>query len=195
MGLLDILNGMQTGSGTQAQSGSPGAGGPSPIVMALLALVASNALGGSQQTGSTAGASGGGGLLGGLLGGGGGGLGGMLAGGLGSLLSGGSAAGGSAGASAGGALSGGLGNLVQQFEQAGQGDTLKSWIGSGQNQAIAPEALETVLGSDKINALMTQSGLSRDDLLAGLSQHLPTLVNHLTPDGRVPTPEEASANV
>lgn len=186
MGLLDILNGMQTGSGTQAQSGSPGAGGMSPIVMALLGLVAGNALGGGQQTASTAGASGGGGLLGGLLGGGGGGLGGMLAGGLGSLLSGGSA---------GGALSGGLGNLVQQFERAGQGDTLKSWIGNGENQAIAPEALEKVLGSDKINALMTQSGLSHDDLLAGLSQHLPTLVNHLTPDGRVPTPEEASANV
>jgi uncharacterized protein YidB (DUF937 family) len=194
MGLLDILNGMQTGSGTQAQSGSPAAGGMSPIVMALLGLVAGNVLGGGQQTASTAGASGGGGLLGGLLGGGGGGLGGILAGGLGSLLAGGSA-GGSAGASAGGALSGGLGNLVQQFEQAGQGDTLKSWIGNGENQAIAPEALEKVLGSDKINALMTQSGLSRDDLLAGLSQHLPTLVNHLTPDGRVPTPEEASANV
>jgi uncharacterized protein YidB (DUF937 family) len=29
-------------------------------------------------------------------------------------------------------------------------------------------------------------------LLAGLSRHLPEVVNHLTPDGRVPTESELS---
>jgi uncharacterized protein YidB (DUF937 family) len=34
--------------------------------------------------------------------------------------------------------------------------------------------------------------MDRDELLSGLSQHLPNLVDQLTPEGRVPTEEEAS---
>ena len=33
--------------------------------------------------------------------------------------------------------------------------------------------------------------MSRDDLLQGLSQNLPELVDQLTPDGRLPTEDEA----
>jgi len=34
--------------------------------------------------------------------------------------------------------------------------------------------------------------MSREDMLNGLSQHLPNVVDKLTPDGRVPTEEEAA---
>ena len=34
--------------------------------------------------------------------------------------------------------------------------------------------------------------MSRDDLLSGLSQYLPQVVDHLTPDGRLPTENEVS---
>jgi uncharacterized protein YidB (DUF937 family) len=34
--------------------------------------------------------------------------------------------------------------------------------------------------------------LSRDELLQALSQHLPQLVDELTPNGRLPTAQEAS---
>jgi uncharacterized protein YidB (DUF937 family) len=39
---------------------------------------------------------------------------------------------------------------------------------------------------------MSQSGLSRDELLTGLSDQFPRLVDHLTPNGRMPTDEEMS---
>ena len=39
--------------------------------------------------------------------------------------------------------------------------------------------------------LAKQTGMSRDELLAGLSQHLPGLIDHLTPQGRLPTADEA----
>jgi hypothetical protein len=39
---------------------------------------------------------------------------------------------------------------------------------------------------------MAYSGMSREDMLKGLSQHLPTVVDTLTPDGRLPTDEEAA---
>ena len=84
-------------------------------------------------------------------------------------------------------ISGGLGDLLKQLQQNGHGDTANSWVSPGPNKPIAPGDLANALGADQINSLMSQSGLSRDELLQGLSQHLPDVVNHLTPDGRLPT--------
>ena len=39
---------------------------------------------------------------------------------------------------------------------------------------------------------MQQTGMERDDLLATLSEHLPRVIDHLTPEGRLPTEQEAS---
>ncbi len=77
------------------------------------------------------------------------------------------------------------------FEQGGQGDVAKSWVGTGPNKTIAPDDLANALGTDRINQLMQVSGMSRDDLLNGLSQHLPGMIDHLTPGGRVPNEQEA----
>jgi uncharacterized protein YidB (DUF937 family) len=112
---------------------------------------------------------------------GGGGLGDLLKGGLGGLFG---------GAAAGGVLTGGLGDLVKQFQQNGQGNVVNSWVGQGSNQQISPNDLAKALGADQISALMSQTGMSREDLLAGLSQQLPQAIDELTPDGRLPTEQE-----
>ena len=39
------------------------------------------------------------------------------------------------------------------------------------------------------------SGLSQNDLLEGLSQYLPQVVDHLTPNGRMPTDQELSRSL
>jgi uncharacterized protein YidB (DUF937 family) len=96
------------------------------------------------------------------------------------------------GGAAGTALSGGLNDLLKQFQQNGQGDVANSWVGTVPNQAIAPKDLANALGADRINALMAYSGMAREDMLAGLSKHLPDVVDKLTPDGRLPTEEEAA---
>src|SRR6202795_443952 len=175
MGLLDVLNGMQNGprgpSNPSAQSG----GGMSPMTMAILALLAWKAvkhLSGSQPGASPAPAPAPGNVTAG--GGMGGGLGDILKGGLGGLL---------AGGAAGSVISGGLGDLLRQFQQNGQGEVANSWVGPGPNKQISPGDLANPLGADQLNTLASQSGLSRDELLAGLSQHLPDVIDHLTPDG------------
>ena len=194
MGLLDILNGMQNGPHGQTQ---PGKGGMSPLTMAMLALLAYKAyqqLGASQpsavpNSGNAAGGGGLGGGLGGMLGGllGGGGLGGLLqggtAGGLGGLLGGGAA---------GSVLSGGLNDLLHQLQQSGHGDIAKSWVGTGANQPISPEDLGKALGDDTVNSLAEQAGLSKIDMLNGMSEQLPQLVDRLTPHGSVPDEHEMS---
>ncbi len=116
----------------------------------------------------------------------GGGLGDLLKGGLGGLLG---------GAAAGSVISGGLGDLLKQFQQQGQGDVADSWVGKGENKSIAPGDLGKALGIDQINALTSQTGLSRDELLDGLSQYLPGVIDHLTPEGRLPTDSELSDRI
>lgn len=100
-----------------------------------------------------------------------------------------------AGGAAGSVLTGGLGDLMKQLQNNGHSETASSWVSSGPNKSISPNDLASALGADQINSLMSQSGLSRDDLLQGLSQHLPEVVNHLTPDGRLPTEQEVSRMV
>jgi uncharacterized protein YidB (DUF937 family) len=111
-----------------------------------------------------------------------GGLGGML-GNLGGLLG---------GATAGSVLSGGLGGLIERFKQNGQGQAADSWVGKGPNQQLAPDQLEQAIGPDVLDTLSQQTGLSREELLARLTRELPTAVDKLTPEGRLPTEDEAA---
>jgi uncharacterized protein YidB (DUF937 family) len=192
MGLLDVLNGMQHGPRGSATPSTQSGSGMSPMTMAILALLAYKAVkhigGGSPATTPTPapGGSVGGGSVGGSLGGSLGGLGDVLKGGLGGML---------AGGAAGSVISGGLGDLLKQLQQGGQGDTANSWVAPGPNKQISPNDLAGALGADQINSLMSQSGLSRQELLDGLSQHLPEVVNHLTPDGRLPTEDEVAGRL
>ena len=185
MGLLDVLNGMQNGPRGPSAPSTQSGGGMSPMTMAILALLAYKAV--KHMSGSSAspsapapapspapdglGGSLGGGSLGGLLGG-------VLAGGA-----------------AGSVLSGGLGDLLKQFQQNGHGDAANSWVSPGANKQISPGDLASALGADQIDHLTSQTGLSRQELLDGLSQQLPEVVNHLTPDGRLPTEAELSGRL
>jgi uncharacterized protein YidB (DUF937 family) len=157
-----------------------------PVVLAML----SNRGGGAQQSGYAP--SGGGGLgdiLGQMMGGGtqrgGGGLGDVLGG-----MLGGGAAGGGAGAGGGG-----LGGLLEQMSRAGYGDQARSWVGTGQNMPITPDALEQIFGRGGIAAIARQAGVSEADASQGLSELLPEVVNHVTPGGEVPDLDSLSASV
>jgi uncharacterized protein YidB (DUF937 family) len=188
MGLMDVLNGMQHGPRGPSGPSTGSSGGMSPMTMAILGLLAYKAVksftsqpgaapakpatpaapGSSQSAGS------------------GGGLGDVLKNGLGGLL---------AGGAAGSVLTGGLNDLLKQFQQSGQGDVAKTWVGTGPNKAISSDDLAKALGGDQISTLMAHTGLSRQDLLAGLSQYLPEAINQLTPDGRLPTEQELSRSL
>jgi uncharacterized protein YidB (DUF937 family) len=100
-----------------------------------------------------------------------------------SLLSGGQ---GRAGAQGGGGGLGGLGGLGAQFEQAGLGDVLGSWIGKGQNRPVSADQLGQVFGQDQLSELGAKLGMGGGELASELSQILPNLVDQMTPDGRVP---------
>jgi uncharacterized protein YidB (DUF937 family) len=170
MGLLDVLTGMRNGP-----RGFGSGGGMSPITMAVLGLLAYKAVksfGGAGQRGGSGMAT--------------------PSGGLGELLKGGLGGAGPDGLAGGlgGILSGGLGDLVKQFQNAGKGDVADSWVSTGQNKQIAPADLNKVLTPEQIAFLTERTGLSREELLAGLSEQLPQAVDELTPQGRLPAPQD-----
>jgi uncharacterized protein YidB (DUF937 family) len=86
----------------------------------------------------------------------------------------------------GGGQGGGLGGLVSSFEQAGLGHLAQSWIGNGANQPVSPQQLQSVFGENQVQSMASQSGMAPQDFLSQLSQHLPSAVNAMTPNGRLP---------
>jgi uncharacterized protein YidB (DUF937 family) len=81
---------------------------------------------------------------------------------------------------------GGLQGVVSEFERNGFGPTVQSWVGTGPNQAIAPDGINRVLGNDLLQQLAAKTGLSVQDLTQKLAQILPDAVDKLTPDGVLP---------
>jgi uncharacterized protein YidB (DUF937 family) len=106
-----------------------------------------------------------GGLLGGLLGGGGG---------------------------SGKTVSGGLGELLDSFSGSGHGEVANSWVQPGPNKEVNEPQLADALGGDTLEQLANQTGLSQEELLSRLKSILPTAVDKLTPQGRLPTEQETS---
>jgi uncharacterized protein YidB (DUF937 family) len=89
-----------------------------------------------------------------------------------------------------GSLMGGLSDLIGKLTAGGAAPQVNSWVGGGANQPIQPGQLGSALGQQAINDLSAHSGMSKDELLNQLALVLPQLINHLTPNGRVPTVAE-----
>src|SRR3954451_17728699 len=83
-----------------------------------------------------------------------------------------------------------LESLMERFRRGGQEDKLQSWIGPDENKPIQPQELQQALGPDEVDHLQKETGLPRDQLLSELSKVLPQVVDKLTPQGRPPTEQE-----
>jgi uncharacterized protein YidB (DUF937 family) len=80
----------------------------------------------------------------------------------------------------------GLGGLVQQFENAGLGSVVQSWVGTGENHVISAGQIQQVLGSGFIQQFAQQHGIDTGTAASTIAQLLPQLVNHVTPNGQLP---------
>ena len=151
------------------------------LLDSVIGAVAGNVLGGGGAGGSQAGGLGG--MLGSLLGGAGSGGG---AGGQSALLN---IVLGMVANQAGGnhGSGGGLGDLIGKFQQGGLGDAAASWVGSGQNMPVSADQITDVFGGDMLSKIASQLGVSHGEAAGQLSQMLPEVVNHLTPNGHAPS--------
>ena len=83
-----------------------------------------------------------------------------------------------------------LESILDKFRSHGHADKVDSWVGKGENKAIAPEELGKALGPEAIGQLEKETGMPRDRLMSELSHVFPQVLDKLTPDGRLPSADE-----
>jgi len=87
---------------------------------------------------------------------------------------------------------GALTGLVQSFQQGGLGEAVNSWIGTGQNLPVSADQIQGVLGDERVQALAAKFGISPEDMRSHLAQLIPALIDHLTPNGHLPSASSAA---
>jgi len=81
---------------------------------------------------------------------------------------------------------GGVQGIVAQMEKQGLGPTVRSWISTGPNQPISPDQVQSTFGGN-VNQLAAKTGMTPQELSQKLSHILPAAIDHLTPEGTLPT--------
>jgi uncharacterized protein YidB (DUF937 family) len=99
------------------------------------------------------------------------------------------------GTQAGGSGNAGLGELLNQLQRAGFGGQAESWVSRNQNLPLPADAMEQVFGRRGLTEIARRAGLSETETTQGLSQLLPEVVDHVTPEGRVPDFDALTASV
>jgi uncharacterized protein YidB (DUF937 family) len=85
-----------------------------------------------------------------------------------------------------GSILGGLTDLIGKLSSGGVPQT-NSWVGHGANEPVQPGQLGSALGQNVLAELAQRTGMSQQELLSQLSTALPQIINHMTPNGRMPT--------
>jgi uncharacterized protein YidB (DUF937 family) len=80
----------------------------------------------------------------------------------------------------------GIPGMIQQFEQSGLGAQAASWVGGGANQPVSAGGIAQALGPGVIGAIASRFGIDPNQATQMLSQHLPGIVDHMTPGGTLP---------
>ncbi len=80
---------------------------------------------------------------------------------------------------------GGIGGVLDKFKAGGLGDAAASWVGKGENIPVSADQISSVLGSGAIAELAAKFGIDPATLSAQIAEHLPTVVDKMTPNGAV----------
>ena len=81
---------------------------------------------------------------------------------------------------------GGIEGLKSKFNQEGLSELVHSWIGTGGNLPISGDQIQKVFGSDTVKKIAEKTGIPPDQIGHKLAEYLPKIIDHLTPNGKVP---------
>jgi len=80
---------------------------------------------------------------------------------------------------------GGLEGVLAKFKEGGLGEAAASWVGKGENLPVSADQISSVLGSGAIAEMAAKFGIDPSTLSAQIAEHLPTVVDKMTPNGAV----------
>jgi uncharacterized protein YidB (DUF937 family) len=70
---------------------------------------------------------------------------------------------------------GGMSGLLDSLHQGGLGEAVESWTQGGEQLPVTADQLKGVLDNDHVQQIASSLGISTDQVLAGLAEHLPAL--------------------
>ena len=82
---------------------------------------------------------------------------------------------------------GGVNGIMDKFRAKGFGDQVDSWIATGANLPLNAKQIQTVLGECVLDEMSARFDVTSADLSKKLAEHLPKIVDQLSPDGVLPT--------
>lgn len=78
-----------------------------------------------------------------------------------------------------------LGGLLSSLQSGGAAEAVSSWLGSGENQSLDTGVLSQALDGDKLSGMASKLGVEQNDLLGGLSDIIPQLMDKASPNGEL----------
>ena len=81
---------------------------------------------------------------------------------------------------------GGLSGILEKFKAGGLAEQAASWVGKGENLPISADQISSILGSGAIAEMAAKFGITPEVLSSQIAQHLPSVVDKMTPNGEVP---------
>jgi uncharacterized protein YidB (DUF937 family) len=84
-----------------------------------------------------------------------------------------------------GGQGGGLQGIVNALNNKGLGDVVNSWVGTGANLPVSAQQIQQALGP-QLQQIAAQHGIDLGTVAQQVAQHLPGIVDKLTPGGKIP---------
>jgi uncharacterized protein YidB (DUF937 family) len=94
-----------------------------------------------------------------------------------------------------GANAGGIPALIAQFENAGLGRHIQSWIGPGENLPVTAEQVTSAIPPEQLSHWSEKLGVAPEQLSEMLADILPHAVDHATPGGEIPATGTAAPDL
>jgi uncharacterized protein YidB (DUF937 family) len=88
-----------------------------------------------------------------------------------------------------------LDKFKAQADKAGLGHIFDSWVGKGENKPITAEQVKQAADPQNLQRIADESGISVDQAADKLSKSLPNVVDHLSPDGVLPSADQVKSAV
>ncbi len=82
---------------------------------------------------------------------------------------------------------GGFGGFLENFNRAGLGDTVTSWIGTSSNTPVSSKQIESALGENTLRGIADETGTDYAAATSATAYMIPRVIDALTPRGVVPT--------
>ncbi len=91
----------------------------------------------------------------------------------------------------GGGGTAGLAGLVQKFQESGLSEVVASWVSTGPNLPVTAEQISQVFDHETVGRFAQSVGVDPQQAAGQIAALLPQVVDALTPDGQLPSGEDA----